>query len=87
MLCCEYGGLELLTLIASCISVDATGAQIIMVNAFVFLMMVPFGGQVATIVCVGKSMGEANPKRAKSIIIIATVLILGVDIAMAGGLI
>lgn len=44
MLCLEYGALESLTLIASGISVDAAGAQIIMVNAFVFLMMVPYGG-------------------------------------------
>ena len=44
MLCLEWGGLEILALIASAISVDATGAQIIALNFFIVVLMIPFGG-------------------------------------------
>lgn len=83
MLCLEWGGLEILALVASIISVDATGAQIIMLNTFVVLMMVPFGGQVGTIVCVGKSMGEGNSKKARTFIKIAALFMLIVDMILA----
>lgn len=36
--------------------------------------------------CVGKSMGEGNPSKAKVTIVLTTVLILAIDVAMAGGL-
>ena len=83
MLIFEWGGLEILALLASCISVDATGAQIIAYNFFVVLLMIPFGGQVGTIACVGKSMGECNPKMARIYIKIATVFMLIVDFIVA----
>ena len=44
MLCLEWGGLEALALMASLISVDATGAQVIALNTFIVLAMIPFGG-------------------------------------------
>jgi len=44
MLCLEWGGLEVLALVASGISVDATGAHIIALNFFVVVMMVAYGG-------------------------------------------
>ena len=87
MLCLEWGGLEILALIASVISLDATSAQIIALNFFVVIMMVPFGGQVGTIVCVGKSMGEGNSKLARTYIKIAAVFMLIVDMILAFGII
>jgi len=39
----EWGAFEVLALTASAISVDATGAQIIALNLFIVLMMVPWG--------------------------------------------
>ena len=45
--------------------------------------MVPFGGQVGTIACVGKSMGEGNPKKARIYLKIATILMLIVDFLCA----
>ena len=65
MLCLEWGGMEVLALLASLINVDATGAQIIVINAFFVIMMIPYGGQVGTISCVGKAMGEGNSEKAQ----------------------
>ena len=41
--------------------------------------MVPFGGSVGTISCVGKSMGEGDSKKARIFIKIASVFMLVVD--------
>lgn len=54
----EWGAFEVLALTASAISVDATGAQIIALNVFIVLMMVPWGSQLGTIACVGKALGQ-----------------------------
>lgn len=83
MVCLDWGSVEILALIASVISVDATGAQIIALNAFIVLLMVPFGGQVGTVSCVGKSMGEGNAKKARTFIKIASVFMLIVDFLVA----
>ena len=64
MLCSEWGIFELLTLVVSYISIDAIGAQIIGLNIFAVFVMVPHGGQIGTLACVGKAMGENNPKKA-----------------------
>ena len=45
--------------------------------------MVPYGGQVGTIACVGKSMGEGNSKNARIYIKVATVIMLVVDFFLA----
>jgi MATE family multidrug resistance protein len=79
MLCLEWGGLEVLALIASAISVDATGAQIIALIFFIVILMIPFGGQVGSTVCVGKAMGEGDSKKARTFIKIASVFMLIVD--------
>lgn len=44
MLCLEWGALEILAILANFISLDAVGAQVLALNTFVVLMMVPFGG-------------------------------------------
>lgn len=44
MLCLDWGSIEMLALVASKLGVDATGAQIIALNAYIVLLMVPFGG-------------------------------------------
>jgi len=44
MLCLDWGSVEILALLASQIGVDATGAQIIALNAYIVILMVPFGG-------------------------------------------
>lgn len=83
MLCLEWGGLEILALIASAISVDATGAQIISLNFYIVVLMIPFGGQVGATVCTGKAMGEGNSKKARTFIKIASVFMLVVDFISA----
>lgn len=44
----EWGALEVLALTASALSVDATGAQIIALNFYLVLMMIPWGMHVGT---------------------------------------
>jgi Na+-driven multidrug efflux pump len=44
MLCFEWGGFEVLALIASAISVNALAAQVVSVNTLYVLMMIPYGG-------------------------------------------
>lgn len=46
-------------------------------------MMIPFGGQVGTIVNVGKAMGEMNSKKARTMIKIAVLFMLVVDAMLA----
>ena len=46
------------------------------------LMMIPYGGQVGTIACVGKAMGEGKAKKAKTYIKIGLVLMFFVDLAL-----
>lgn len=82
MLCLEWGAFELLALTASLISVDATGAQIIAYNAYLVFMMVPWGGQVGTLVCVGKAMGEGNSVKAITLLKVATAFMFVVDSIM-----
>lgn len=48
-------------------------------NIFIVIMMIPYGGQVGTIACVGKAMGENNPKKARTLIKIAVVVMLVID--------
>ena len=64
MLCLEWWSFEVLALMAGYISVEATGAHVIVLNTHVVVIMVPLGAQVATIVTVGKSMGEGDSKKA-----------------------
>jgi len=64
MLCLEWWSFEVLAIMAGYISVDATGAHVIILNTHVVVIMVPLGAQVATIVCVGTSMGEGLARKA-----------------------
>jgi MATE family multidrug resistance protein len=64
MLCLEWWSFEVLALMAGYISVEATGAHVIVLNTHVVVIMLPLGAQVATIVCVGKSMGEGDSYKA-----------------------
>jgi MATE family multidrug resistance protein len=82
MLCLEWGAFELLALTSSLISVDATGAQIIAYNAYLVFMMIPWGGQVGTIVCVGKAMGEGNSVKARTLLKVATLFMFLIDSLM-----
>jgi len=60
MLCLEWWSFEVLAIMAGYISVDATGAHVIIINTHVVIIMAPLGAQVATIVCVGQAMGEGH---------------------------
>ena len=83
MLCFEWGGLEILAILASFISLEAISAQVLALNTFIVLMMVPFGGQMGTIACVGRAMGEGKSKEARIYIKMAVVIILVADFGMA----
>ncbi len=65
MLCLEWWSFEVLALMAGYISVEATAAHIIVLNTHVVIIMIPLGAQVATIVCIGKAMGEGDAYKAK----------------------
>jgi MATE family multidrug resistance protein len=43
MLCLEWGGLESLIIIAGFISVNASAVQVIALNSFLVIMMIPIG--------------------------------------------
>ena len=64
MLCMEWWSFEVLAIMAGYISVEATGAHVIVLNTHVVIIMVPIGAQVASIVTVGHSMGENDYKKA-----------------------
>ena len=66
MLCLEWWSFEVLAFMAGYISVEATGAHVIVLNTHVVIIMVPLGAQVAAIVCVGNAIGEGNYKKADS---------------------
>ncbi|CDW89184.1 na+-driven multidrug efflux pump [Stylonychia lemnae] len=66
MLCLEWWSFEVLAIMAGYISVDATGAHVIIINTHVVIIMAPLGAQVATIVCVGQAMGEGHASKAVS---------------------
>ena len=83
MLMLEWGAFEILTLMASFISIDATGAQVIALNVFVVFATVPFGGQTGIISCVGKAMGQGNSKNARIFIKIAVVIMLVINVIFA----
>jgi MATE family multidrug resistance protein len=57
MLCLEWWCFEALALLSGYISVDATGAMVIVLNANYILFMFPVGLQVATSAHVGRAIG------------------------------
>jgi MATE family multidrug resistance protein len=64
MLCMEWWSFEVLALMAGYISVEATGAHVIVLNTHVVIIMVPLGASVAAIVTVGNAMGEGDYRKA-----------------------
>jgi multidrug resistance protein, MATE family len=64
MLCLEWWSFEVLAFMAGYLSVEATAAHVIVINTHVVVIMLPLGAQVATIVTVGKSMGEGSSRKA-----------------------
>ncbi|CDW80289.1 na+-driven multidrug efflux pump [Stylonychia lemnae] len=65
MLCLEWGGFECFIIIAGLISVDVSGAQVVILNTFFVIMMLSLGCQQGALACVGKAMGEGNNKKAR----------------------
>eukprot|EP00347_Sterkiella_histriomuscorum_P017802 403347935 len=65
MLCLEWGGFELLIIIAGLISIEVSGAQVVLLNTFFVIMMLSLGLQQGAMACVGKAMGEGNSKKAR----------------------
>jgi MATE family multidrug resistance protein len=65
MVCLDWWSFEVLALMAGLISVDVTGAHVIVLNVFFVFVMFPLGAHIACSVCVGKSMGEGLPDKAK----------------------
>ena len=72
MLCLEWSGFEVLIIIAGLISLDISGAQVIVLNTFFVMMMLSLGMQQGAIACVGKAMGEGNAKKGKIYLKLAT---------------
>ena len=65
MLCSEWWAYEILTIMASMISVPALGAQTIAYNFYILMFMFPFGFQIGSTTCVGNAIGEKNIRLAK----------------------
>ena len=66
---------------AGYISVEATGAHVIVLNTHVVIIMVPLGAQVATIVCVGNAIGKGNHIQAEAyfkLVILYTLILDGI---------
>lgn len=76
MITMEWGATELLALLASVISIEATGAQVIALNIYFVCTTIPFGGQTGTLVCIGKAMGQARPKAARIYLKMSVVVML-----------
>jgi len=83
MLCLEWGGFESLIVIAGFLGVTVAGAQVIAINTFFVLMMLPLGVQFGALATVGKSMGEGKAMKAKTYLKLAVVAGLLIDMFMA----
>jgi MATE family multidrug resistance protein len=58
MLCLEFWGFEIMTLLSGYISVVATAAQTITLNVCFILFMFPLGLNIAATAIIGKYIGE-----------------------------
>lgn len=83
MLCLEWWSFEVLALMAGYIDNDSTAAHVIVLNTHVVIIMVPIGAQVATIVTVGKSMGQGDSHKAGIYYYLSSLYTFGLDVCLA----
>ena len=66
MCCAEWWSYECLVILASMISVGATGAIAISYNYFSLIFQFPYGFQIGAVAVIGNLIGEANEQRGKA---------------------
>ena len=65
MLCFDWWSFEILAVLAGYISVEVTGAHIIILNIYYFFVMFCLGTHISACVHVGRSMGQQYPEKAR----------------------
>jgi MATE family multidrug resistance protein len=82
MMCLGWWAFEILTLMSGYISVDATAAQVILLNLDTTLFMLPLGFAYAGSTLVGNAVGEDNIHKAKRFAFVIAILCSSVNLCV-----